>query len=69
MVDKTPLLVIILVVVFLITSLMTFIAMDNVIAPEKVEVQKQPSSAAGGIVKIDIVQPEKEGVNNEANIQ
>jgi len=56
MLNKLPLLIIVLVIAFIFTSLMTFIAMDKVITPQKVEVQKQ----AAANVLISIKAPETE---------
>lgn len=69
MVDKMPLLIVILIVVFIITSLMTFITMEKVVIPEKIETQKTKTSTESGIVKIDIVSPEKEVIADETNIK
>lgn len=68
MLSKVPLLIVVVVIIFLITSLMTYITMEKVVAQEKIEVEKTQSSAAG-IVQISIVHPEKEAVNSGANIK
>lgn len=57
MLNKVPLLIIILVIVFIITSLLSFITMEKVITPQKAEVQKQ---AAAANVLISIRAPETE---------
>ncbi len=45
MLDKMPILLIVMVVVFLITSLMTFVAMENiVVSSPKAEVSKEAHS-------------------------
>ena len=67
MLNKLPLFAVILAIVFLITSLLTFIATEKVITPEKNEVIKQsnanvqisinqPPKTESGNVLIDIVQ-------------
>ncbi len=69
MLNKIPLLIMVLIIIFLITSLMTFIAMEKVVTTERVE-EKPEGQMTAGIVKISIINPdhEKEGINNEGNI-
>lgn len=67
MLNKVPVLIIILVIAFLITSLLSFIAMENIVALEKngdksdnsnaqIGMDKQPKTA-NAVVVIDIVKP------------
>jgi len=69
MLDKIPLLIVILVIVFIITSLLSFITMEKVITPKKIETQKPKTSTESSIVKINIVSPEKEVIADETNIK
>lgn len=69
MLNKVPLLIIILVIVFIITSLLSFITMEKIVTPEKIETQKTKISTGSGIVKIDIVSLEKEMIADETNIK
>lgn len=70
MLNKLPILLIILVIIFLITSLFSFIMMEKVVTPERVEVKKPQTSTAAGIVQVSIANPgyEKEEGNNGAGI-
>lgn len=67
--NRLPLVIMIIIIIFLITSLLSFITMEKVVSPEKVEVKESQSSTVGGVVKISIVYPEKEVVDNEGDIE
>ena len=70
MINKIPIAVIILVIIFLITALVTFVGMEKVVSPDGTAAQA-PTSTAAGIVKISIVNQnnEKEGNEGEGNIK
>ena len=61
MIDKFPLVIIILVIVFVVTSLFTIISVNKMILPEKIKADademEQPKTE-GGMVVIDIVNPD-----------
>ena len=69
MLNKLPLLIIVLIIIFLITSLITFITMEKVVTPEKKEIQQPQGSTAGAVVKISIVNQEKEAVDSGTDIK
>lgn len=69
MLNKLPLLVTVLVIIFVISSLITYITLEKVVTPEKIETQNAPSPTASGVVKISIVNPEKEEVESGKDIK
>lgn len=66
--NKLPIFIIILVIAFILVSLFSFITMEKAsekieVSSEKIETQALQTSLSGGIVRIDIVNPnyEKKG--------
>ncbi len=61
MIDKFPLVIIILVIVFAVTSLFTIISVNKMILPEKIKADAdelgQPKTEGGKVI-IDIVNPD-----------
>lgn len=63
---KIPLLILVLVIAFLITSLFTFMGVEKAVESGKAE-KPMPQPSAGGIVKIEIVNPNQiEGDDKDA---